>query len=238
MKRRQFLTGAAGAALISTLPTGAIRAWAQSASGVITFGQSTAVLTLDPAHGRSYEAGVKSEWLDKRLYLTGAVFRAQQDGLAAFAGSFPDGKSYYAGVDTTVTGYELEATGALADGWSVNAGWTQLKIEDGGGAPTRRFLPRKTLKLATTYTVPRWRNLTLGAAVRWQSAVSVEDIAPIRQGAYGVVDVMAAVDVAPRVRATLNVKNAGDERYLTSLMWNQSYYAAPRSASLRLDYVF
>lgn len=51
MKRRQFLTGAAGAALISALPAGTIRAWAQSASGVITFGQSTAVLTLDPAHG-------------------------------------------------------------------------------------------------------------------------------------------------------------------------------------------
>jgi len=51
MKRREFLTGAAGAVLLSTLPAGAIRAYAQSASGVITFGQSTAVLTLDPAHG-------------------------------------------------------------------------------------------------------------------------------------------------------------------------------------------
>lgn len=51
MKRRQFLTGAAGAALLTALPLGDIRAWAQSASGVITFGQSTAVLTLDPAHG-------------------------------------------------------------------------------------------------------------------------------------------------------------------------------------------
>ncbi|GEM_PF-529125 len=51
MKRRQFLTGAAGAALLSAVPAGAIRAYAQNAAGVITFGQSTAVLTLDPAHG-------------------------------------------------------------------------------------------------------------------------------------------------------------------------------------------
>lgn len=65
MKRRQFLTGAAGAALISTLPTGAIRAWAQSASGVITFGQSTAVLTLDPAHGAftGYPGGYEASLL-------------------------------------------------------------------------------------------------------------------------------------------------------------------------------
>lgn len=65
MKRRQFLTGAAGAALISTLPAGAIRAWAQSASGVITFGQSTAVLTLDPAHGAftGYPGGYEASLL-------------------------------------------------------------------------------------------------------------------------------------------------------------------------------
>ena len=53
MKRREFLTGMAGAAALSTLPAGAIRAFAQNAAGVITFGQSTAVLTLDPAHGAS-----------------------------------------------------------------------------------------------------------------------------------------------------------------------------------------
>jgi len=51
MRRREFLMGAAGAALLSTLPAGAIRAFAQNAAGVITFGQSTSVLTLDPAHG-------------------------------------------------------------------------------------------------------------------------------------------------------------------------------------------
>ncbi|MGI6853743.1 ABC transporter substrate-binding protein [Mesorhizobium sp. 1B3] len=51
MKRREFLSGAAGAVLLSTLPAVSIRAFAQNAAGVITFGQSTAVLTLDPAHG-------------------------------------------------------------------------------------------------------------------------------------------------------------------------------------------
>ena len=51
MKRREFLTGAAGAALLSTLPLGTIRAYAQDQAGVITYGQSTAALTLDPAHG-------------------------------------------------------------------------------------------------------------------------------------------------------------------------------------------
>jgi ABC-type transport system substrate-binding protein len=51
MQRRQFLTGAAGAAIIVTMPAASLRALAQSGSGTITYGQSTAVLTLDPAHG-------------------------------------------------------------------------------------------------------------------------------------------------------------------------------------------
>lgn len=51
MQRRTLLTGAAGAMLLSALPATTFRAFAQTSQGVITFGQSTAVLTLDPAHG-------------------------------------------------------------------------------------------------------------------------------------------------------------------------------------------
>lgn len=51
MHRRHFLTAAAGAAALAALPATTIRALAQSAAGIITYGQSTSILTLDPAHG-------------------------------------------------------------------------------------------------------------------------------------------------------------------------------------------
>ncbi|MBJ3786372.1 ABC transporter substrate-binding protein [Devosia sediminis] len=51
MQRRQFLTAAAGAAALAALPATTLRAFAQSGSGTITYGQSTSILTLDPAHG-------------------------------------------------------------------------------------------------------------------------------------------------------------------------------------------
>ena len=191
---------------------------------------------LPAAHGQAYEAGVKSEWFDHRLYLTGAVFQSEQKDLA-FAVGMDGTRTVYDGLDTKVTGYELEATGALTDQWTLSAGWTQLKIE-GENGQDRAYLPRKTFKATTTYTFPEWRNLTVGAAVRWQSAVSMVDIAPVEQKAYGVVDLTAGVDLTDKVRATLNVDNAADKTYLTSLMWTQSYYAAPRSASLRLTYSF
>jgi outer membrane receptor for ferric coprogen and ferric-rhodotorulic acid len=194
--------------------------------------------TLPAAHGKAYEAGIKSEWFDHRLYLTGAVFKSEQGDLAEYAGAFPNGQSYYTGIDTEVTGYELEANGALTDRWTLSAGWTQLKVEGENDQPTRTYLPRKTFKATTTYTFPELRNLKVGAALRWQSRVSMVDIAPIEQDAYGIVDLMAGVDVTDKIRATLNVDNVADEKYLTSLMWNQSYYAAPRSVSLRLDYTF
>lgn len=194
--------------------------------------------TLPAAHGKAYEAGVKSEWFDHRLYLTGAVFKSEQGDLAEYAGDFTNGQSYYAGIDTEVTGYELEASGALTDQWTLSAGWTQLKVEGENDQPTRTYLPRKTFKATTTYTFPELRNLKVGAAVRWQSKVSMVDIVPVEQEAYGIVDLTASVDLTETVRATLNVDNAADKTYLTSLMWNQSYYAAPRSVSLRLDFSF
>lgn len=193
---------------------------------------------LEAAQGKSWEAGVKSEWFDGRLYATAAVFRSEQAGLAEYAGSFPGGQSYYTSVDTFVEGYEFEVSGAVSDRWRVAGGWTDLSVENEAGADVRTYLPRRTLKLSTTYSVPALRNLQIGAAVRWQGAVSMQDIVLIRQAPYAVVDVMGGIDLTARVRATVNVRNLFDETYLTSLMWNQSYYGAPRSASVRLDYRF
>lgn len=193
---------------------------------------------LAAAHGESFEAGLKSEWLEGRLYATAAVFQSRQLGLADYAGSFADGKSYYSGVDTTVSGYELEASGAINDRWAVAGGWTQLSFEKHDGAEVRPYLPRKTFKLSTTYRVPELRDLKVGAALRWQDDVHIQDISVVTQKAYAVLDLMASVRVADQVRATVNLKNVGDTKYLTSLMWSQSYYAAPRSVSLSLNYSF
>jgi len=210
---------------------------------------------LDPAKGSSYEGGLKSEWFGGKLYAAAAVFRSKQAGLASYAGTFNDGENddneadghgdYYSGVDTTAKGYELEIAGALTEQWTISGGWTQLSIKDDAGAATRTFLPRKTLKLATTYSFPEVRNLTLGAQLRWQDDVSMVDYVAasdtsveIVQKAYTVVDLSAAVDLTDKVRASVNVNNVFDKTYLTSLLWNQSFYAAPRAAYVRLAYRF
>jgi outer membrane receptor for ferric coprogen and ferric-rhodotorulic acid len=100
-------------------------------------------------------------------------------------------------------------------------------------------VPRQTLKLNTTYTLPQYANLTLGGAVRWQSDVSTADLGTtVTQDAYTVVDLLAAIDLTDHVRATVNAKNVFDETYYGSLQWTQAFYAPPRSVMVTVDYRF
>lgn len=209
---------------------------------------------FDAATGKSYEAGLKSEWFDRRFYATAAVFKSEQYNLAEFSGylqsadptgagynSDPalDGKAYYTGIDTLVKGYELEVAGKLTPNWTVNGGWTSLSIKDPSGNNVRTYLPRETFKLSTTYALPQYRDLKLGAALRWQSDVSTFSAGfPFTQEAYSVVDLTASFRVTNRVRAILNVKNAFDEKYFGGVQWDQAFYAAPRNVMLTLNYTF
>lgn len=192
--------------------------------------------TLAAAKGSSIEAGIKSVWLDNRLYATAAVFRGEQDGLSDYAGTFPDGKSYYAGIDTIVRGYELEVSGRLTDRWWLSGGWTNLSIHDPAGQDVRLYAPRQTFKLSTTYTFRELNNLKLGGAVRWQGATSTVDINTVTQGSYAVLDLMAGIDITGNLGATLNVRNIADEKYFNSLRWNQAFMGAPRSVTFNLEY--
>lgn len=207
---------------------------------------------LDPAKGSSIEGGIKSEWFGGRLYATASLFRAKQKGLAALAGvcdgtTCRAGDSYYDAENTTSKGFELEIAGKVTDNWSISGGYTGLKIENDAGDPARTFLPRKSLKLATTYAVPQLNDLKLGAQLRWQGDISyadpyVQDYGVVtgdvilKQKAYAVLDLMGSIRLVDKVRASVNVRNVGNEKYLGSLMWGQAYYAAPRSVSVALSF--
>lgn len=195
---------------------------------------------MEAAEGKSFEAGVKSEWFDRRLYATGALFKTEQYNLAEWAGYIPNSlDSYYVGVDTFVEGYEFEVAGKVTPSWTVNGGWTELSIEDKDGNDIRKYLPRRTLKVSTTYSLPQYRDLRLGAAYRWQSDISTTDLGTtVTQEAYSVLDLVASFKVADKLRASLNIKNAFDEKYFGSLMWSQAFYAPSRSVMVSLDYTF
>lgn len=195
---------------------------------------------LDPIKGRNTELGVKGEWLDGKLNGSFALFRVKQDNLAEGAGFDPGIGSYYTAIDATSTGFELDVAGTLAPGWELSGGYTQLRIVDPDGNDVRKYVPRKTLRVTTSYRLPALNALKLGASLKWQSAYEREDgTVTTPQGAYALLDLAATYEFTRQLSLTAKVENVTDKRHLNSLMWpNQSFYGAPRNGSLTLKWAY
>ncbi|MFT3763664.1 MAG: TonB-dependent siderophore receptor [Pseudoxanthomonas sp.] len=195
---------------------------------------------LDPSKGVNYEAGVKADWLDKRLLTTLAVFKADQEGLATATGQYNEfGQSIYAGVDVKSKGVEFEAAGKLAEDMDLVFGYTALKLDGLDGEDTYSWVPRRTVNLLLSGRLPGYKALTLGIGGRWQSNIfNVESSGyRVRQDSYAVVNAFAAWDVLPNLTVRANVNNITDEKYINTLRYS-GYYGAPRNYTLSLNWRF
>lgn len=206
---------------------------------------------LDPLTGKSYEVGLKGEFLGGKLFATGAVFRTVQDNYPIpDPGHFVPGTTdpaYMSGRGVVVRGYELELSGEAAPGWNLTAGWTQFSAKDADGVNVAVDHPRKALKFFTAYTFPgAWSGLTIGGGADWQSQAPAEAINPgsgqleqIGQPAYTLVNLMARYAFNPQVSLQLNVDNLFDKNYFHSTWWVGPFtYGEPRRFLATLDYRF
>lgn len=195
--------------------------------------------TLDPIEGKTTEAGLKSALFDGRLNLSGAVFKTRQDNTAETAG-FVGGKTIYRGINAESQGVELEASGELARGWQANAGVTSLSIHGDHGETAKPYIPRTTVRVNTTYALPALPALKVGGSLRWQAKSSVDQGNGITttQPSYAVLGLMARYQLDKNLSLSLNLNNVTDKKYLTSLYWTQSYYAAPRNGSATLTWAY
>ena len=202
---------------------------------------------LDPIEGDSVEGGMKGEWFDGRLNASFAAFRTEQENTPEYGGFDPSvGVSYYVPVDTISKGYELNIAGQLTPNWEVSSGLTHLfSLEDAEGRKARTYTPRNFLYLSTTYQMPQVQGLKVGGSMIWQDDIFREqgttaagETIVSRQDAYAVVNAMASYDIDRHFNVALNVNNLFDEKYLTSLYWEQSYYAAPRNATVTLSWKY
>lgn len=199
---------------------------------------------IDPLEGIAYEAGVKAEFLERRLNVSAAVYQVEQDNLAVSLGGplAPDGSlAYRAESGTRTRGVELELSGALANNWQVAASFSRNIVQDAQGATLNTTVPQNLVKLFTRYTLEQVGNgLTLGGGVNWQSEIYSVNQGPNRvrytQDAYALVDLMASYPVTPNLTVNLNVHNLLDEEYLT--LPSSRYYGEPRNATLGLRLSF
>lgn len=195
--------------------------------------------TLAPIEGKTYELGVKSELFGGRANLSAAVFKTRQDNTAQLEGYLNGVDAYYSGVDAQSKGIELELSGQVARNWQATIGWTAMSMEGGDGEDVRTYVPRHTLRSSTTYRFDSLPALKVGASVNWQSKIHLDDgTAVIRQGSYATLGLMAQYEINPHLKLSANLNNVTDKRYLQSLYWSQSYYAAPRNASVSLNWTY
>lgn len=202
---------------------------------------------LKPTKGENYEAGIKADWLDKRLLTTLAVFDAKQKNLGTYAGVDLDTfQYYYVGEDVESKGWEFEATGKLNDYVDLVLGYTHLTLDgdktllttvDGRINP---WIPRNTANLLVSAKVPGHPGLSFGVGGNWRDRTANVDSYTgyaVRQGAYAVYNAFAAWKLDRQFTLRVNANNLTDKKYISSL-YSIGYYGAPRNYSVSLNYTF
>lgn len=198
---------------------------------------------LDPTYGWNYEAGLKANFFDDRLYAAASVFRTEQKDYAEYLYYIPEEeRSVYAQIDGTSTnGFELETAGSITDRWQVTGSYTWRTAEDVDGRQIQRDQPKATVKVFTAYNLPYLSDkLTLGGGFRWQSTTRnmdwEGDLPDVEQDPYAVFDAMARYQLTDDVVIKLNVSNLFDKKYYQTMgFYNSVVYGPGRAAQLALS---
>ena len=204
--------------------------------------KNTSGRVLAPLKGKNYEAGIKSEWFNKSLNSSFAVFKTEQENQPEVVDQTPL-QTFYKGIKAITKGYEFDVSGEILDGLNVNAGYTRLmSVKGEQDQNVNTFIPRHLAHLTTVYTVPFIENLKIGASVNWQSDVHV-DMGTVRykQDSYAVLNLMANYKIDKHWNAAVNLYNVTNEKYLSSLRYAegaQAYYAPPANALATLTWQY
>jgi len=204
---------------------------------------------LDPLEGKSYEAGIKGEFLEGRLNASAAIFQIDQDNVAQVdPGQMVPGttnQAYTAAQGTRSRGFDLEVSGEVTPGWNLAAGWSHWTASDGDGNAIQTDQPRSLVRVFTTYQLPGdWHRLTVGGGVNWQSHVYTIASGPngderVGQGSYAITNLMARYRFNRNLSAQLNVNNVFDRKYYSQIgFYSQGAWAAGRSAMLTMRYQY
>ncbi|WOT03680.1 TonB-dependent siderophore receptor [Shewanella youngdeokensis] len=191
---------------------------------------------LDPTKGVNYEFGVKTQWLDNNLLATFAVFSAQQENLASYAGLTPTGQYYYKGIDVESKGVEVELTGKLTENLNVVLAYTFIDVEDDEGNEANEWAARNVVNFSVDYTLPKMPEIAIGIGGKWQSETRNADY-NVDQDAYLLMNAFARWDMTERLSIRANINNLTDEKYISSLA-TVGAYGAPMNGSVNLTYRF
>ncbi|ORM57810.1 ferric-rhodotorulic acid/ferric-coprogen receptor FhuE [Pantoea rodasii] len=202
---------------------------------------------LSPVTGKSYETGIKGDWMNSRVTASLAVFRIEQDHLGATDYALVSGSTdyaYYEQNGTVSKGVEFEINGAVTDNLQMTFGATRYVAKDGDDAALNPTQPRTSLKLFTRYRLPMLQDLTVGGGVNWQTHTWDNVAGPggtstlyAEQGSYALVDLFSRYQVTKQLSVQANLNNLFDKTYNIDVGRN-TVYGEPRNVTISANYQF
>jgi catecholate siderophore receptor len=191
---------------------------------------------VDPEKNETTEFGVKVDVLNKRLSLTGAVFRTDKTNARV-----PDPINPTTNVNVLdgvvrIEGIELGAIGRVTDQWQVFAGYTHLRSEvikhTTGTLVGNEFVntPDNAFSLWTTYDVTQqW---TVGGGAYYVDSVWGNNTNTTIVPSYWRFDLMTSYKITGNIIAQLNLYNLTNEYYFAQVYNNWAVPGPGRSAAL------
>lgn len=195
---------------------------------------------LSPIVGKSYETGLKAQWLNGQVNASASLFRIEQDNLGITDNTYIPGTTeyaYQASHGVISQGFEAEINGALTQSVQMNLGLTHYTAHDQDDAPLNPQLPRTTIKMFARYTPESMQHLVLGAGANWQSSThNGQDKSRVSQGSVVLVNLLGRYQLSEHITGQINVKNLFDKTYYSNLSSGYAGYGPSRQASISLTY--
>jgi iron complex outermembrane receptor protein/outer membrane receptor for ferric coprogen and ferric-rhodotorulic acid len=188
--------------------------------------------------------GVKGELYGGRLNVSAAIFQIKRTGVfkedknnpGVCTSSLVSANCYVNGGKSQSKGFELEATGEVARGWQVAAGYTHATNSDDSGEPISAETPKHLLRASTNYRLQGdLADWTVGGGLSAQSSYGFKTgTAYIQESGRAVWDLNTSYRINRQWTAAVRIANLFDRNYygMVGGVDRGNYYGQPRSATL------
>lgn len=204
---------------------------------------------LKPLQGKSWETGIKGEYLGGKLNASIALFYTEQNNLAqpdqGYLVPGSNNQAYYPAQDTRSRGIDAEISGEITPGWKLAASYTYWNGQDNKSQPIATNQPRTLLRGFTTWQLPgTWQNLTIGGGINWQSSIYTSASGPngnerVEQNSYALASLMSNYHFTNNFSAQLNIDNLFNRKYYSQIgFFSQGAWAAGRNVTLTMRYQY
>jgi len=221
-------------------------------------GIATTQVNLDPEKSQTFELGAKIGLFNDELGLSGSLFNIQKSN-ALQVDPVTGDVQVQSGERDRVRGFQLQATGEIVEGWTVNAAYTYLdsKITSDNSCTTAAPLickpnlftigqpvinvPKHAASLWATYDLVAWLpGLSVGGGGTFQSDMPVRytlaGTAPNPTGLSRIARIPETLEFdgyvayqIDQLRFALNVQNIGDALYYSQSFGNRGTPAPGRT---------